>query len=150
PVHAPPALGPPLDAVAAVFFMVGAQRDLHWMRDQVVALPRENRWQALARAALRDDLYDQEATLAADVLRVESKSREPDARIAAWMQENTVAVNRCRQILSDLRAAGTPDFAMLSVAMREIRSLRQIEEPAGSGGGKPKPKAARNSKGKAA
>ena len=62
------------------------------------------------------------------MFRVSSKSADAEARIAAWMQDNATAVNRCRQILSDLRAAGNTDFAMLSVAMREIRSLRPIDE----------------------
>jgi glutamate dehydrogenase len=146
------AVGVSVEQAAAVYFALGAKLDLNWMRDQIVVLPRENRWQALARAALRDDLYDQEATLTADVLRAESKSKDAEARISAWMQANAVAVNRCRQILSDLRAAGTPDFAMLSVAMREIRSLKPIEEieeagsgeaPATAAGKKPKEKSAR-------
>ena len=117
----------------------------------MVALPRENRWQALARAALRDDLYDQEATLSADVLRTESPSDDTDARIVAWLQANTVAVNRCRQVLSDLRTAGTPDFAMLSVAMREIRGLRQIEDAGAASPTRRSPKrSAKKPKGRAA
>ncbi len=135
------AVGVGVEQVAAVYFALGAKLDLHWMRDQIVALPRENRWQALARAALRDDLYDQEATLTADVLRVDSKSKDADGRISTWMQSNAASVNRCRQILSDLRASGTPDFAMLSVAMREIRSLRPIDEFEESDAGEEAPKA---------
>ncbi|MDH3412849.1 MAG: NAD-glutamate dehydrogenase [Gammaproteobacteria bacterium] len=145
------AVGVGVDQVAAVYFTLGAKLDLLWMRDQIVALPRENRWQALARAALRDDLYDQEANLTADVFRVQSKSKEAEARITAWMQANAPAVNRCRQILSDLRAVGTPDFAMLSVAMREIRSLRPIEEAGAADTAKEPPKAeGKTPKGKSA
>ena len=115
------------EQVAAVYFALDSKLDLHWMRDKINALPRENRWQALARAALRDDLYDQEAAITADVLRLDSSSRSADARILASMQANAVAVNRCRNIISDIRATGTPDFTMMSVAMREIRRLRAIE-----------------------
>jgi glutamate dehydrogenase len=144
-------VGLDVEKVASVYFALGAKLDLHWMRDQVVALPRENRWQALARAALRDDLYDQEAKLSADVLRTDSQSDDADARIVAWLQANAVAVNRCRQILSDLRTAGTPDFAMLSVAMREIRSLQQIEDVnAGSPSAQPSKRAGKKTKGRAA
>ena len=59
------------------------------------------------------------------------------------MQVNAVAVNRCQHILSDLRAAGTPDFTMLSVAMREIRSLQAIDEFNESGAEKKSPGARR-------
>jgi glutamate dehydrogenase len=144
-------VGLDVEKVASVYFALGAKLDLHWMRDQVVALPRENRWQALARAALRDDLYDQEAKLSADVLRTDSQSDDADARIVAWLQANAVAVNRCRQVLSDLRTAGTPDFAMLSVAMREIRSLQQIEDAnAASVSAQPSKRAGKKTKGRAA
>ena len=79
-----------------------------------------------ARAALRDDLYAQEAALTADVLRVEGDNGAPKARIDAWMKRNRVAVARCHQVLADLKIAASSDFAMMSVAMREIRSLRPM------------------------
>jgi glutamate dehydrogenase len=112
-----------VEDVSAVYFSLGEDLDLHWMRDEVIALPRENRWQTLARAALRDDLQTQERILTRDVLRQESKHSEADARIAAWMEHNGAAVERCRQVLADLKSGTRTDFAMLSVAMREIRSL---------------------------
>ena len=117
-------LGVSVAEVGAVYYRIGDALELHWLRDQIVALPRENRWQALARAALRDDLCAQEAALTADVLRIECDNEAPKARIDAWMKRNRVAGTRCRQVLSDLKVGGSSDFAMMSVAMREIRSLR--------------------------
>ncbi len=112
--------------VGAVYYRLGDGLELHWLRDQIAALPRENRWQALARAALRDDLYAQEAALTADVLRSETGCQDPKARIEAWMKRNRVAVGRCKQVLGDLKGSAGADFAMMSVAMREIRSLRPL------------------------
>ncbi len=119
--------GMSVEEVAAVYFKLGNVLDLHWLRDQIVLLPRANRWQALARAALRDDLYAQEAALTADVLRFERGAGDASARIDAWMAQNRIVVGRCQQVLADLKTGGTSDFAMLSVAMREIRALRQVE-----------------------
>ena len=118
-----------VEEVAAVYFNLGAKLELHWLRDQIVALPRENRWQALARAALRDDLYSQTSVLTADVLRTESKENDAESRIEAWFAQNWTPVALCRQVLADLKSAGALDFSMLSVAMREIRALRQVEVP---------------------
>ena len=115
-----------VEQVGAVYYRLGDALELHWLRDQIVALPRENRWQALARAALRDDLYAQEAALTADVLRIDGGDSTPKARIDAWLDRNRVAVTRCRQVLADLKVGGSADFAMMSVAMREIRSLRPV------------------------
>ena len=84
----------PVDTVAAVYFALGAELELQWLRDQVVALPRENRWQALARVALRDDLYSLESALARDVLEIPSSSPEPEVRIQAWIKGNVLSVSR--------------------------------------------------------
>ena len=120
-------VGLSIEEVGAVYFKLGDALELHWLRDQIVGLPRDNRWQALARDALRDDLYSQEAGLTADVLRNRTDAPDAKSRIDAWMRENRVAVARCQQVLSDLKSGGNADFAMMSVAMREIRALRQIE-----------------------
>jgi glutamate dehydrogenase len=117
-----------VEDVSTVYFSLGEQLDLHWMRDEIIALPRENRWQTLARAALRDDLQTQERILTRDVLREQSQQADAASRIAAWMTHNAASVARCRQVLADLRSGSKTDFAMLSVAMREIRSLHEDED----------------------
>ena len=58
-----------VEQVAAVHFRLGERLELHWLRDRIVALPRDDRWRALARAALRDDLYSLHRSLTAEVLR---------------------------------------------------------------------------------
>ena len=119
----------PVDAVAATHFSLGAELDLYWLRDQVAALPRVNRWQALARAALRDDLYSLESALTCGVLEIRSSSVKTEARIRTWIDNNALAVSRWRQVLADLKAAGSIDFTMLSVAMGEIRGLQRAGVP---------------------
>src|SRR2546430_13571565 len=47
----------PLVEVASLHFGLGSRLQLRWLRDRILTLPRDNRWSALARAALRDDLY---------------------------------------------------------------------------------------------
>ncbi len=109
--------------VAATWFELGRRLDLDWMRDSIVSLPRDNRWQALARAALRDDLFQCERALTTDALGQEGDA--PVDRVERWMALNDQAVSRCRQVLADLQGGGKPDFTMLSVAMGEIRSLQR-------------------------
>ena len=117
----------PVEEAASVYFELGETLDLHWLRDQIASLPRDNRWQALSRAALRDDLYAQLSGLTLDSLRLDAGEATPSARVAAWLDQNRIPVARCRQILGDLAGAGRTDFTMLSVAMGEIRTLRQTE-----------------------
>ena len=72
--------GAPVEEVAALHFLLGGRLHLHWLRDQIALLARDNRWQAMARAALRDDLFRLHAELTADVLRCES--------LDAWYEAN--------------------------------------------------------------
>jgi glutamate dehydrogenase len=111
--------------VAALHFLVGGRVHLHWLRDRIATLPRENRWQAMARAALRDDLFSLHAELTADVLRNSGADATADAeaRLDRWIDANRPLVERCLGILGDIRAGGTYDLTTLPVALRELRNL---------------------------
>ena len=110
-------------STAQAYFALGERLELHWLREQIVALPRETRWDAMARSALRDDVYAEQAALTADVLGVGSNGLSPTERVAAWLAHNEVAVDRCLTVVADLRSAGPLDVARLSVAVREVRNL---------------------------
>jgi len=115
----------PVEDVARVYFQLGGRLDFLWFRERVAALPRDNRWQALARSALRDDLYSQQSRLTADAI-ASGVSVEADLNgsIDVWLASRGRAVKRCQQLLADLKAYGHPDFTMLSVAMRELRAMQ--------------------------
>jgi len=112
-----------LEEVAGAYFTLGDRLRLHWLRGHVEALPRENRWQALARAALRDDLYGQQAELTAEILRNTAPELPAHERIDAWVEANRAQVERALQVLTDISASGAFGLATLSVALREIRNL---------------------------
>jgi glutamate dehydrogenase len=115
----------PIGEVAALHFLIGGRLHLHWLRDRIATLPRENRWQAMARAALRDDLFGLHAELTADVLRGAEPGEPANARLDGWIEANQAVVDRCLGILSDIRAGGTYDLTTLAVALRELRNLIQ-------------------------
>lgn len=109
--------------VAVVYFMLGRRMELHWLRDQIAALPVESHWQALANAALYDELYSQQRALAAEVLQMNPGEGSPEKRIETWLAQNRTQVERCLRVFADLKTSGTVEPAMLSVALREIRGL---------------------------
>ncbi len=122
------ACGETVETVAAVYFALGYRLDLHWLRDQIAKLPGETHWQTLAQGALRDDLYSEQRELTTEVLKPgteDTEDKDADTLIDAWLEENASAVERANAILSDLKEAETLDIAMLSVALREIRTLSE-------------------------
>jgi glutamate dehydrogenase len=120
-----------VEPVAEVHFRLGSALELSWLRDAIIALPRDDRWAALARAALRDDLFSLHRALTAEVLR-SSPPGDPVARVDAWVQANP-ASERCLQTLADIRAGQVFDVTTLPVAVREVRNLIQapiaVEQP---------------------
>ena len=70
--------------VARVHFALGERLGLPVLLQRILALPREDRWQTMARAALRDDLHAVHAQLTAQVLRGDLVRRlgpRPDRRL---------------------------------------------------------------------
>jgi glutamate dehydrogenase len=114
-----------VEAVAAVYFHLGARLQLNWLRDRIAELPRANRWHALARSALRDDLYSLHRALTQDVLRAAPADADADAAITGWAQANVSAVTRTRAMLLDIKGTRVFDLTTLPVALREVRNLLQ-------------------------
>jgi glutamate dehydrogenase len=108
--------------VTGVYFAIDDRLELHSLRERIAALPREERWEALARRALWEDLQSEHRALTADVLR-ESEDGPVAERVAAWIRHNAPAVDRCAHVLADVKVGGSSDLATLSVAVREIRNL---------------------------
>ena len=117
------ATGAPLVKVAGVYYALGARLELQWLRDEITALPRDNRWQTLARAALRDELYTVHSALAREALQAGPPDADPEACVEAWQAANEPGVERALQVLTDIRMGGLANLETLSVALREVRNL---------------------------
>ncbi|GAA1263791.1 NAD-glutamate dehydrogenase [Sphaerisporangium rubeum] len=115
--------GRPVHDVAEVYFDLADRIQLSRLRERVIMLPRDNRWNSMARAALRDDLYAAHATLTRDILTHSEPGLGPEERLARWAEANSAAVARSRQTISEIWESDTFDLATLSVALRAIRTL---------------------------
>jgi glutamate dehydrogenase len=114
--------GRPVEETAEVYFDLADRLQITRLRDRITALPRDDRWNTMARNALRDDLYAAHAALARDVLTV-TDTGTPEQRLAAWVAKNRAAVARAAQTLSEIWESDAFTVATLSVAVRAIRTL---------------------------
>jgi glutamate dehydrogenase len=119
----------PLELVTSIYFRLGAQLDLNWLRDRIIELPRANRWQALARAALRDDLYSLHRALTQEVLETAGTDGDSEAAIVAWRERNDANVKRSLGMVADIKASRIYDTTTLPVALREVRNLIRGSAP---------------------
>ncbi|HUB04082.1 MAG TPA: NAD-glutamate dehydrogenase domain-containing protein, partial [Solirubrobacteraceae bacterium] len=109
--------------VLRVYFRLGSRLELNWLRDRIIELPRANRWQALARAALRDDLFNLYRELTRKVLDAGGGRDGGEAAIDAWSERNADTLERSLGMVADVRASRIYDMTTLPVALREIRGL---------------------------
>jgi glutamate dehydrogenase len=117
--------GRAIEDTAEVYFDLADRLQITRLRDRITALPREDRWSTMARAALRDDLYDALASLTQDVLGASGSQmpRTPEERLAAWASRNESAVAMAAQTLGEIWESERFTFTTLSVALRAIRTL---------------------------
>jgi glutamate dehydrogenase len=117
------AFGCDVKTVARAYFGLGGRLEFPWLRAKVASLPSESHWQALAKAALRDDLASMQRQLTADALRAAAGKGDAQQAITAWEEANRAMLERFRQVHTDLRTHQALDLAMASVAMRELRNI---------------------------
>jgi glutamate dehydrogenase len=110
-------------AVAEIYYDLADRLRIAQLMDRILELPRADRWQSMARASIREDLYAMHAALTADVLSVGNGSSTPEERFKMWEQKNASILGRARATLEEIQGSDTFDLANLSVAMRTMRQL---------------------------
>lgn len=110
-------------AVAEVYYDLADRLSITQLMDRIIELPRADRWQSMARASIREDLYSAHAALTADVLTVGNGVSTPEQRFEAWQEKNAPILGRARTTLEEIQSSDAFDLANLSVAMRTMRTL---------------------------
>ena len=106
--------------------VVGDRLRLDWLRDRIVELPRDDRWDALARNALREDVAAEHRRVAGSILATTDPGFEPVHAFEIWANGLQASLDRVLALVDDVRTHGVFDLATLSVALRELRALALI------------------------
>ncbi|MCZ9880679.1 NAD-glutamate dehydrogenase [Arthrobacter sp. B2a2-09] len=117
----------PLTAIAdlyyAVFHRIGALSLLLRITD----LPRQNRWEALARASLRDDVYSAVADMTISVMQTTQSPNATGAnaveRIVEWERGHHEQLGRIKDTFAEVTKPGQVDLASISVALKLLRTI---------------------------
>ncbi len=109
--------------VVELYFALSERYDVDRLLHHITNLPRDDRWTAYARSALRSDLYVALAGLTSRVTQATQQSDSVDNRIETWESKFAEGVGRTRLTLNEIAASDNTDLATLSVALRSIRTL---------------------------
>jgi glutamate dehydrogenase len=106
-----------------LYFRVGRKLGFEWLRGATQTLPTRRAWDRQAVAALRDELFATQRAFTLAILRDTPKELDARGRVAAFCDARRGAVMRWEQLLGELRATTSLDFAMVTVAARQLGGM---------------------------
>lgn len=117
----------PIATIADLYYAVFQRIDAAGLLLRITDLPRQSRWEALARAALRDDVYSAVADMTVSVMQSGPAPGPdgPDAveRIVAWERGHQEQLARIKDTFAEVTGPGQVDIASISVALKLLRTL---------------------------
>lgn len=112
----------PVKAVGSMYFELGAQLRLGWLRQRARAIATETSWQSLAIKSLITELYQAQQNITLHVLgRSKTLPKRPQELAEAWVKNNADAMARYLQSMTELEQQKSLDYAMLIVVLRQVQ-----------------------------
>ena len=112
------------EVVASLYFHVSERLRVDALLGKITQLSREDNWDALARGALRDDLYGILENITMAVLDGAPADEHDAGRLTErWMTAHKETIERAQRSLAGVDRLDKPSIAALSVALRTLRSV---------------------------
>ena len=106
--------------------LLGDKLGFYWFAHAVTDVKVENYWQSMARESFINDIDKVLRIMTVELLRLGGKRFQHEETLQLWMQENPVLLTRWRDIAHELQTNNHTDFAVFSVAMRELSELAEV------------------------
>lgn len=110
--------------LANIYFELSDRLGVDRLLLAVSSLPRGGRWHALARLALREDLYRSLRDLTIDVTKFGTDD-EAACSVSDFEAYNRPRLDRAKRTLGEFLDTDEPDLAALSVATAQLRRLHR-------------------------
>jgi glutamate dehydrogenase len=122
--------GVELAEAGRLYFRVGRRFGFEWLRARTLGLPTQRAWDRQAVAALRNELFASQRDFTLAILREVPGDADTASRVRAWGASRQSALTRWEQLLAELRATSHLDFAMVTVAARQLKAIAGVPSPA--------------------
>jgi glutamate dehydrogenase len=110
----------PILQVAKLYFELGNRFHFDWLRSCVDKISIDSYWEKLSLKSLKDDLYDQQRKLTAEIIKYIKHASDP---ISQWSKDNHKQIERYDSFIKDLLRMESIDSSMLVVAAKRAGSL---------------------------
>jgi len=106
--------------IASLYFRVGEEFGLGWLRYSAEKLPTDNHWHKLAADAMIEELYTHQRGI---TLRIVNSSKGKGDLLEDWKRANGTVIDQTTQMLTELNSAERVDLSMLAVASRHLSAI---------------------------
>ena len=106
-----------LEAVARLYFLVGENFGLGWLRYNAEKLPTDNHWHKLASTAIIEELYKHQRAITACIIN------KGNGSLKDWEEKNALFVNKTNLMLKEIESIEQIDLSMLAVLSRHLGSI---------------------------
>ncbi len=115
-----------INNVADIYFIVSDELGLAWLQELILSYREETNWDALAKAALRDDIDILHRDLVRNILNDSvNDNKSGGVLYTAWQEKHQIVVDRWKETMLNLKSSNIAEFALFTVVCRELKDLVQ-------------------------
>jgi len=114
-----------LRMLAKIYFELGRQLNLSWLRYEIRKQKNETYWEGLALASIFDDIDNIQSRLALDVIHHDDKIASIPKQIEKWCERHQRLTGRWLKMINNMRSSNIISPVMLFVGLRELTDLAQ-------------------------
>ena len=112
-----------LEVVAKIYFQLGEQLDLNWLRQQIYQQRHETHWEDLALVGVFDDINKIQANLVVDIIRFANEEDTVNEQVQGWLTAHQRLIKRWMKMIANMRSSNIVSPVMLFVGLRELANL---------------------------
>ncbi|SIS73486.1 NAD-glutamate dehydrogenase [Neptunomonas antarctica] len=117
--------GQSIERVAQIHFSLGDRLELNWFDHQIKEIDVNSHWESMSRDGFREDLTNHQQAITVNVLKTGTEAEDDDLLVNQWLENHDLLMQRWQRLLSEIRNASQPNFAIFAVAIRELQELAQ-------------------------
>ena len=112
-----------VETTGRIYFELGAQLRLGWLRRCAMHIKSDAYWDRLASKSIVRELYIQQRRLTTKVLDSASSGEGRNLSVEQWYQSQQKELDRYYRFVEDLKSQEAIDISMLTVALRHVESI---------------------------
>lgn len=120
-------LNAPIDKTAKLFYSVAKKLDLQWLKQSISKLSMRTHWHQLAIIAMRNEVHRHQKNITFHLHKNLKNKSHIQIALDDWEKSHSYALARYRGQIAAIKNHQVLDFALLTVAINEVRLLsRQL------------------------